>query len=480
MSWWNVNAGGSTPATITTATSVPSALMRLLQFDNIEPGSAPGYQTCKDLYAYHPLGSKMADSPINMAQSQERTINIDDPLNEQLIKAFRQEWGALGKVGADVIIHNTMKQSRIYGIASLIVGVRGQDPSEPIDWPSLYQADLYFNVADPLNTAGSLVLSQDPNSPDYQKPQGIRIGAQDYNPGRIVVMLNEQPIYIQWSDSAFGFVGRSVYQRAFFPLKSFIQTMITDDWIVWKAGLLVAKMESPGSTLDNRARKFFAYKRSQIQQAATGNVLSIGKDENIESVDLKNLRDATEFARSNILKNIATAANMPANMLNNETLTEGFGEGTEDAKQIVRYIDRVRIEMKPLYDMLDKVVQHRAWSPDFFKAMKKEHPALLEGDTYESAFYRWRHRFTTTWPNLLIEPDSKLVERDASVINACRAMFEVLAPRMDQKNTANMAVWLSEVANARKMLVSTPLVIDRQAMEDYTPPSNVSGAEPNF
>jgi len=32
-----------------------------------------------------------------------------------------------------------------------------------------------------------------------------------------------------YTQAAFGFVGRSVYQRPLYPLKSFVQTMITDD-----------------------------------------------------------------------------------------------------------------------------------------------------------------------------------------------------------------------------------------------------------
>lgn len=480
MGWWNINPDSSGQSFVTTTSSVPTPLMALLQAEAIQPGSEPSYQICKDIYAYHPLGSKMADAPINMAQSQDRDITVDSPLTEELVEAFQREWKRIGKVGADTIIHNAMKQARIYGISSLVVGERGRDVKEPLDWDNLYRADLYFNVLDPLNTAGSLVLDQDPNSPDYQKPTAIRSGGQTYHPGRTVIMLNEQPIYIQWTNSAFGFVGRSVYQRALFPLKSYVQSMITDDWIIWKSGLLVTKFESPGSTLDQRVRNFFSFKRGQVQQAATGNVLSVGVTESVESIDLKNLKDATEFARNNILKNIATAANMPASMINNETLAEGFGEGSEDAKQISRYIDRVRIEMQPLYTMMDKVVQHRAWSPEFFEAMKKTHPAALGDLSYESAFYSWQEGFEAKWPNLLVEPDSKLVERESKILESCRAIFEVLAPKMDQENLADAAVWLADIANERKMLVSTPLMIDRDAMAAYTPPTTIAGAEPNF
>ncbi len=448
--------------------SETSALMRLLKAADIEPGSAPSYQTCKDLYAYHPLGSKMADAPLNMAQSQERLLSIPNAPEEELLDAFWREWRKLGKVGADRLIHNTMKTSRIYGIGSIVMGSRGQDVKEPLDLWALPDAEIYFNVLDPLNTAGSLVLDQDPNSPDFQKPSYLQANGQTWHPSRSVIMLNEQPIYIQWTDSAFGFVGRSVYQRSLYPLKSYIQSMITDDVVTRKAALLVAKLKSPGSMIDAVARAFYAFKREAVNAARTGNVLGIGTDESVESLDLKNLRDAAEFARNNILKNIATGSNMPASMINQETLAEGFGEGSEDAKQIARYIDGVRIEMQPLYEFFDLIVMHRAWSPAFYESLQRKFPEL-QNTPYKTAFYGWKNSFAYEWPNLLVEPDSKGVERDAKIMESAIGVFEVIAPMADQANKARMAGWLADVMNARKMLVSTPLEIDVEAMAAYEP-----------
>ncbi len=464
--------------TISMGNGLSTSLMQILTADEIQPGSAPSYETCKALYLYHPLGSKMADAPVNMAQSQKREIEIPDAPPE-LVEEFEKEWAKTGKVGADALIHNAAKTARIYGISAIVVGAKGENPSEPLDIWNLHKQELYYNVLDPLNTAGSLVLNQDPNAPDYQKPNVLFSGSQTYHPSRSCVTMNEQPIYISFTGSAFGFVGRSVYQRALYPLKSFIQSMITDDIVTTKAALLVAKLKSPGSITDQRTHYFWQFKRNAIKSAQSGNVLSIGESEALESLDLKNLHEAAEFARNNILKNIATAANMPASMINNETLAEGFGEGSEDAKQIARYIDRLRIEMQPLYQLFDKVVMHRAWNPDFYKSMQEKYSEYAEV-SYERAFYSWEKSFKATWPNLLVEPDSKLVERDAKIIESARAIFEVMAPKMDQGNVAMMAGWLADMVNSRKLLISSPLSLDLDAMAEYQPPANIAGAEPNF
>ncbi|MDE3023334.1 MAG: DUF1073 domain-containing protein [Pseudomonadota bacterium] len=467
-----VNSGvdNGASAYLSTTNGLSSSLLDLLVADEIVPGTDPSYQICKIIYSYHPLGAKMAESPIGMAQSQERDISIPGAPEDDLKLAFRNEWDKTGVIGADVIIYNLMKTSRIYGIASLVAGVKDFPTNEPLPWDRLHEADMYYNIIDPLNSAGSLVLNQDPNAPDFQKPTYLKVASKDYHPSRAVIMMNEQPIYIQWSNSAFGFVGRSVYQRALFPLKSFVQSMITDDAVTQKAAILVAKLKSPGSIIDSVTRAFYQFKRQSIKGAKTGNVLSIGTDENIESIDLKNIRDAAEFARENILKNIATSANMPASMLNQETLAEGFGEGSEDAKQIARYIDRLRIEMGPAYQFMDDIVMRRAWNADYYKTIQRRYPGQYGKVPYETAFYQWKNAFKATWPNLLKEPDSELVKVDDIIMKAAIGTVEVLAPMLDPSNKATLAVWLADVMNDRKMMFSSPLLLDEEAIAQYVPP----------
>ncbi|MHB8915874.1 MAG: anti-CBASS protein Acb1 family protein [Thiobacillus sp.] len=448
---------------------MPSSLMDLLLTDDIQPGSEPGYQTCKTIYVAHPLGGKMAESPIKLAQSQPRDITIEDAPEKELKEAFDAEWKSIGGSGADVVIRNTLTLSRVYGIASLAIIEDGVETNTPLQLADLAGKSITFNVLDPLNTAGSLILDQNPNSSQFMKPTQVTVGAKTYHTSRAVIVMNEQPVYIEWSNSAFGFVGRSVYQRALYPLKSFIQTMITDNAVTEKAALLVAKMKAPGSIIDQQARTWFGFKRNAIKGAKTGNVVSIGIDESIESIDLKNLRDAAEFARNNILKNIATAADMPASLINQETLAEGFGEGSEDAKIIARYIDGVRIDAQPVYAFMDAIVMHRAWNKDFYASLQAKYPAKYKDVPFETAFYAWKNSFKAEWPNLMKEPDSEIAKGENDILKAAIGAFEVLAPTLDPVNRASAACWLADIINERKLLFSTHLVIDEDLMAQYAP-----------
>ncbi|MCM2546183.1 anti-CBASS protein Acb1 family protein [Burkholderia glumae] len=451
-------------------TAMSPELMRLLAADDLQPGSAPSYEMCKTIYSYHPLGAKMAEAPYEEALSQDREITIPGAPEDDLVEAFRREWAKLGTVGADEIIKNFMTLKRVYGIASLIVGARELPTNEPLPLDRLHELDLYFNILDPLNTAGSLVLNQNPNASDFQKPQYLRVADHDYHPSRAVIALNEAPIYIEWTNSAFGFVGRSVYQRALYPLKSYVQSMITDNQIIEKSGLLVYRMKSPGAVIDKVALAWGSLKRRMLKGAKTGNVMSIGLDESIESIDLKNIRDAAEFARTNVIKNIATAAKMPAVMIAQDTLTEGFGEGTEDAKMIARFIDRIRIEMGPAYEFLDPIVMRRAWSPEFYASMQRKYPDYA-GVPYATAFVQWKNAFTATWPNLLVEPDSERIKTDDVITKAAIACVEVMLPELDPENKATAIAWLAEVMNERKLMFSSPLEIDIEALKNYEPPA---------
>ena len=443
-------------------TSLGNDLQELLMCDAIVPGEQPSYQMCKTIFVSHPLGGKMAEAPIRMAQSQEREISIPESPEDEVKEQFIRQWKA---DAADKHIFNTRRLCRIYGISSIALLVDGIGTDVPLPLDKLYEADISFNIFDPLNTAGSLVLNQNPNSMDFQKTQSISVGGKHYHRSRTCIILNEDPIYIYFVSSAYGFVGRSVYQRALYPLKSFIQSMVTDDMVERKVGVLISKEKSPGSIIDNVMLKIAGMKRAILRQAQTDNVVSIGTEEDIESLNLQNLDAPHALARRNIIENIATAADMPAKILLQETFAEGFGEGTEDAKYVSRYIDRERIEMKPLYDYFDLITMHRAWNPDFYKTIQARFSEYKDVP-YKTAFYQWKNSFTAEWPSLLKEPSSEQIRVDDVKFRALIAAVEVIAPMADPVNKALLVQWLADNMNENKLLFPNPLNLNMEELED--------------
>jgi len=459
-----INLGGAT---------LGNALSELLTCADIQPGDMPSYQVCKTIYSAHPLGAKIADFPIAMAQSQEKIIAIPKGPEERLKEAYDAEWAA---IGADKHIFNCARLARIYGVASIAMLVDGKATDAEIDYAELYKAKIGFNVFDPLNTSGSLVLDQNPNNIDFQKVQGISVQGKRYHRSRTVSLLNEDPLYIEYTTSAFGYVGRSVYQRALFQLKSYINTLVTDDLISLKAGVLVAKIKQPSSAISRLAAGAMGQKREIVKEAQTGNVISISTEEDIEVLNLQNLDGAYGMARKNILENIASAASTPAKILLAETFAEGFGEGTEDAKHVAQFVDRIRIWMDPLYDYFEKIVRHRAWNPEFYATIQKEYPDYA-GVDYNTAFYDWVNSFSSKWPSLLDDPESETDAEDVS-LKALIAAVEVLEPMLDPDNKATLVQWFADNLNAKKILFSSPLLLDYEALRDYVPPQMQAPKEP--
>ena len=448
------------------AGSFGSALTQLMFAQEIDPGTPPGYALCKTIYSYHPLGAILADAPIKRAQGQERIISVPVLGEERIIKRFKETWKTIGKIGATKIIRNLMSLSRIYGISSIAVGERGADHTKPLDIAKLDESKLYFNVLDPLNTAGSLVLNQDPNSPMFLKQGTIVVNGVAWHPSRTIAMLNEDPLYIEWSTSAFGFVGRSVYQRVLYPLKTFLQTMITDQMVTQKAGLLVAKMKTPGNFIDNVMQSMFGWKRGQIKAGVTGQVLSIGVEEGVEALKMEHLEPAARFARENCIKNIASGAGMPASIIAQETLTQGFGEGTEDAKKEAAYLNDIRESMAPAYSFMDRIIQRLAWTREFYESLSKDYTEY-QRIPYETALHDWMLHFSATWPNILIEPESEKSKTADVQFKAVIAMAEVLLPTLDPENASKLIAWMAENANEREELFASKLDIDEELLTTY-------------
>jgi hypothetical protein len=452
-----------------------SELIELVESDDIKPGDLVSYGLCKSIYLGHPLGAKMAEEPIRLAQSDKREIKIPGSPEEEVVEAFNQEWKALN---AEALILNLATQARVYGIATIVVGEKNDveepgnpyDPGkmgEPIDLAKLWDKELYFNVLDPLNTAGSMTTNQDPNSPLFQKWGDVFVQGRRYHRSRTITLMNESPLYISWSPSAFGFVGRSVYQRALYPLRSFVQTMVTDDMVTRKAGLLVARLNQNGSIVDRVMQATAGFKRQILKMAKTDNVISIGTDEVIETVNLRNVNDSMMASRENIIKNIATAAAMPAKLLTMESFVQGFGEGTQDAYAVATYVDRVREELDPVYTWFDLICQRRAWNPEFYKTIQANYKEYTKVP-YDVAFQRWRDSFRAVWPPVIKEKPSEAADRDKVKLDSLTDLLDKLLPQLDTSNKARLIQTVYDQLNTMEALFgAAKFELDARELEDH-------------
>ncbi len=451
------------------STGLTNPLQEILMADNVQAGDSISYELCKLLWEYHPLGGKIVEKPIRLALSKERTITVDSAIEEEAVKAFKAEWNNLGATNH---IRDVMFLSRVYGAASIVYGVPDIPTDQPIDpWALAEMPNLYFNQLDPLNLAGSIVTNQNPNAPDFQKPLPFPTAAgQPYHPSRACTIFCGTPIYLSFQSSSLSFSGRSIFLRALYPLKSFIQTMTVDDLVSLKAGVVVAKIQQPGSVLTNLMSKAAGLKRQLLQEAQTGNVLSIQPDEEISSIDLNNTDKAMTVARDNIIANIAAATDVPALMLKDEAFTKGFGEGTEDTKAVVQYINGLRQDMEPLFHYFDKIVMHRAWNKAFYDGMVAKYPEAFEGKNYNVFFYELTENFTADWPSLMEEPESELVKTDEVKLRGITEILRTFLPVVDPENRARVLKWAEDNLNQMTNTFQSELLLDMEAIAEYELP----------
>jgi hypothetical protein len=450
-------------------------LMNLLSSENIQPGSQAGYELCKLIWEYHPLGGKLVEKPVRLALSKPRVLTIDCQPKEMLIDAFQKEWDRLGATNH---IRDVMFINRTYGAAGIVVGADQIPTTTPIDPWLLPDLNLYFNQLDPLNMAGSIVTNQNPNAPDFQKPLAYTTAAgQPYHPSRAVVVFNGTPIYLSYQSSGFGYTGRSVFQRALYPLKSFVQSMITDDLVTFKSGLIIAKQKPAGSIVNRLMQTAAGIKRTYLQEGGTGNVLSIDIDEMIESIDLNNTATSMTTARDNIIANIAAASDVPALLLKDEAFTQGFGEGTEDAKAIVQYVEGIRTDMASLFRWFDKIVQHRAWNREFFEAVKKAYPEIYRKMTYEQAFYNWQKNFKADWESLMEEPESEKVKVAEIKLKGITEILRTVLPVSDGQNRGIAIQWAQDNINEMPDMFQSTLQLDIDGIAEFEPPAESMPSE---
>lgn len=443
-----------------------NALQSLLVAEDIQVGDPASYQLCKNIYLYHTHGSKIVDKPLTLATAKPRELTVPGAAGDgtDLIEAFEKQWKA-----DDCQEHllNVGRLSRIYGPASIGIIVKDDDTEEPLDFSKLAKATMSYSEWDPLNTSGSLVFSQDPNALDFQKTSGVRVNGQSYDRTRVVVLQHEKPIYIAYESSGFGYTGRSAYQRALLPLKQFVQLMLANGMVALKAGVLIAKVESPSSAVDRIMAGFLSNKRAIVKEAQTGNVINISTNEEITSIDLQNVDNAINAVRKNIIEDIAAGAGMPAKLLLDDTFAVGFGEGSEDSKAIAQYLNTIRTWLQPIYEFLDRCTMHRAWNADFYAAIQDKYPDQYKEVPYAVAFADWQNAFLAKWPNLLEETDEEKAVSEKVTLEAVVSVYEVLAPDLPPSEKAKLIDWVMNNLNAKTHLFSSPMELDVAMISDH-------------
>lgn len=255
-------------------------------------------------------------------------------------------------------------------------------------------------------------------------------------------------------------------------LAAFLVSMEVDALVLKKSGVLVAKTKPVGAAANRMSMWWQRKKASDVKRSLNGNVLAIETDEDISTLNMANTADAMTTARNNVISNIATALDAPAVILQNDVLTNGFGEGKEDSKVIAQFVERYRNEIEHIFEFMIPRIQELAWTEEWYASFVMANPAYAS-ISFQSATNYWRNNFEYVWPNYLTEPDSEKRKGEKDTFDSYMALFEKLQAGMKnpekRRALAQAMVDLTQ-SDDLQTLLPVPIPIEFEE-EDFAEPA---------
>ncbi|MBI0083573.1 MULTISPECIES: anti-CBASS protein Acb1 family protein [Commensalibacter] len=434
------------------------------------------YGLCKSIYMYHPLGKRIIDLPIDLSIGQERIISVKhETKSDELIEQFIKVWNGYGFKN---IIRRLATMSRLCGISALFLKVDGYNDHEPLpvntNWADLKITPIVY---DAMNIAGSASNNQDLMSENFLKVEDVLRSGMALAKDRSFILSNGDPLYNEFSTSAFGFTGRSVYQNCIHLLKAWLYVNNADAMVAKKCGLIIAKENDVGTATELTSRSL-GIKRELLRAGSTNDVLSVGASTTIESLNLQNIDGSLDMARNHILEDIANASDIPTIILGQQRFTQGFGEGSEDTKHVGRFIESIREWERGAYQFIDNFVMRMAWNFDYLKALNKENGDIFKSkndeeitiEQYWQVFYSLKQSFSYSFPSFLTESESQIAEGDQKKLEMIVDVYDRVFPKVEADMQATLTNWLIDSVNNLRSLNKIKLNVDeddlRQSIVD--------------
>lgn len=415
------------------------------------------HNTARQIQMSHPLASRLCRYGISMAISTGFKYHFPNAPQEAIDRFVK----AQNDFSVDNKIVQLHMLKKVYGVASLVVGQIGKDTITPLDYRALSEGSdnkLFFNVLEPLITAGSLVGSLDPNSSKFLNPTIVTANGRRYHSSRCFVAQNEeeQAEWLEYQSTGYGFLARSVFYRSFPLLKQYLRLKIAEVKLATKLAVLVIKTENTGNVLDRFMEKINIIKKAKVTNANVFEDLIIGREDDVKSMDLKDAQGMLEELRKNCLIDIATSAgNMPASLLRNESLAAGSGDGTHDKEKEDLYFIETQKSMKESYAFVDDIVMRAVWTRGFVEWLKATQPRYAKY-SYEFLIQYWSQGYVREFLPPFAESPLELMqqaEKKQGLMNSLvGALGQLAMLPIGPQNKSAVADWLANNLNDMQIL----------------------------
>lgn len=440
------------------------------------------HDIAKLIYKSHPLANRLCRYPISMAISRGFEFKIPNAPQE----AIDEFTNGLNEFQLDTRIVQLHTLKKVFGVSSVIAGQSGRDTGDYLDFDLMANSDkndIYFNVLEPLITAGSIVSSLDPNSGKFLNPTRVSAQGKYYHSSRCRVTQNEeeQADWLDYEATGFGFLARSAFYRAFPLLQIFLLIKLAEIKLTHKLGVLVIHHENPGNAITQQMEGVNLLKRAMIKMADVNNDILMGREDAVEAINLTNAQEVLTTLRDACLTDIATAAgNMPASLLRNESLAQGNGDGTHDKEKEDLYFVETQKSLAATYKWADEIVQRAVWTREFVARVQENH-SELQGKSYGYIIRLWQSGYERVFNPPSVPSEQEKAQTATTIVKAMADFVAAInsAAKLGQENSSRVAMWMANNINDLKLLPND-LELDPDDIQDVGIDMEGGGGFGNF
>jgi inorganic triphosphatase YgiF len=127
------------------------------------------------------------------------------------------------------------------------------------------------------------------------------------------------------------------------------------------------------------------------------------------------------------------------------------------------------MDMEDSFEFMTKIVQRKAWTPDFYATLQQQMPAEYGAIDYTTAFYKWANSFTAEFPDLVEERKETILNSEKVKLDGIQGIVDKLVEHLDPQNKAILLEWAAENVNELKLTFPNKLNLDMELLMAYDP-----------
>jgi len=363
-------------------------------------------EQCIQYRIFSEFGRKIVETLPDLASSAPREIVVNNAPPEA-VAVFNH---MLGKCKIEESVKHISIDCRTFGTGYFMLNVEGLQVNEYAGLQDIQEKNIALSSIDPLHAGGSNTC-QDPTSIYYMKIEHLRIGGRVAHPSRSGYINNTNPIYTIFTNATLNYGGFSVFQNIteLLDLMPSLQSGIKR--LIEKGFCLVVKSDrgEADSTTGLMSENLLAGMVQNMNQYGT---ILMDKRDDVDFFDLKNAGDTKQIFDL-IRENISIGVHdTPASLMLDRSMSNGLSEGSEDMKAVLMALDTYNKTLIPIYEVVDKIIMYKAWTPSFFKSMQTKYPKQYASKQYMETISNWIKDFKYEFGNPYPETKTAKLTRE--------------------------------------------------------------------